>query len=205
MSLRNYSNLINLCYQYIGYKNDNKDEYIEKSVIKALKELEEISAFKYIYVEYSNIIDVLDKEPYLSFLSGADSYYIVATTLGVMVDKRISLLSKIDMPYMVIFNSCAAAYLEYLADNYEYNNLGDDLSYRFCPGYGGSSVSDLTILKKFIRLDKIGIQVFESGMMLPEKSMFGIVAKNNNKKKSCMGCVLQKKCKYLKEGRKCYN
>jgi len=205
MSLRNYSDLIDLCYRYIGYKKDNKDLYIENKVLEAIKELEIISQFKYIYVEYTNILDILNKEPYLKFLKGSKSYYIVATTLGVMVDKKINLLSKTDMPYMIIFNSCAAAYLEYLADNYEYNNLGDDISYRFCPGYGGSSVNDLIELKKYIRIDKIGIQLFDSGMMLPEKSMLGIVAKNKNKIKSCEGCVIKKECKYIKEGNKCFN
>lgn len=205
MSLRNYSDLINLCYAYIGYKIDNKDLYIEKKVLEALKELEEISQFKYIYSEYTSVIEVLNKEPYLKFLKGSDKYFIVATTLGVLVDKRISLLSKIDMPYMVIFNACAAAYLEYLADNYEYNNLGDDISYRFCPGYGGSSVKDLLELKKYIRIDKIGIQLFDSGMMLPEKSMMGIVAKNKNNNKTCDCCILNNNCKYKKEGKKCFN
>ena len=205
MSLRNYSDLINLCYAYIGYKKENKDLYIENKVLEAIKELENISQFKYIYVEYTNLLPFLNKEPYLKFLKGSKSYFICDTTLGVLVDKRISLLSKIDMPYMVIFNSCAAAYLEYLADNYEYNNLGDDISYRFCPGYGGSSVKDLLELKKYLRIDKIGIQLFDSGMMLPEKSMIGIVAKNKNLEKSCDGCILNNDCKYKKEGRKCFN
>lgn len=205
MSLRNYSDLINLCYRYIGYKEDNKDINIENSVKEALKELEAISQFKYIYAEYSDVIPILNKEPYLKFLKGSKSYYVVATTLGVMVDKRVHNLSKTNMPYMVIFNSCAAAYLEYLADNYEYNNLGEDISYRFCPGYGGSSVSDLLELKKYLRIDKIGIQIFDSGMMLPEKSMFGIVAKNKNNSKSCDGCVIEKNCKYRKEDKRCYN
>ncbi len=206
MSLKNYSDLIRLCYAYIGYKeNVNKDLFIEESVKKALKELEEISAFKYIYAEFSSVIPTLNKEPYLKFFKGSTNYYLVATTLGPIVDKRIALLSKTDMPYMVIFNSCAAAYLEYLADNYETSNLGDDISYRFCPGYGGSSVSDLLELKNYLKLDKIGIQVFESGMMLPEKSMFGIIAKNKNEEKTCDGCTKLKDCKYLKEGSKCYN
>ena len=205
MSLRNYSDLVDLCYKYIGYKDDNKDLFIEKSVEDSLKELEKISSFKYIYAEYTEILPILNKEPYLSFLKGVERYYIVSTTLGVAVDKRISLLSKTNMPYMIIFNSCAAAYLEYLADNFEVETFGDDISYRFCPGYGGSSVADLIELKKCLNIEKIGIQIFESGMMLPEKSMFGIVAKNNNQKKTCKGCVLINNCKYQKEGKKCYS
>ena len=122
-----------------------------------------------------------------------------------MVDKRIHNLSITNMPYMVIFNSCAAAYLEYLADNYEYENLGNDISYRFCPGYGGTSVSDLLELKKYLKIDKIGIQIFDSGMMLPEKSMFGIVARNKNNEKSCDGCIIASNCKYRKEGKTCYS
>ena len=205
MSSRNYSDLLNLCYSYLRYKVSDGNIEIEDSCKRALKELEEISSFKYRYVELNYLVDELNKEPYLKFLKGSKQYYLVATTLGVMVDKRIHLLSKTDMPYMIIFNACAAAYLEYLADNYEIENLGDDISYRFCPGYGGSSVSDLVKLKKYINPEKIGIQVFDSGMMLPEKSMIGIVSRNKNLNKTCDGCVLNEKCIYKKEGKKCYS
>ena len=153
MSSRNYSDLLKLCYSYLRYKVSDGNIEIEDSCKRALKELEEISSFKYRYVELNHLIDELNKEPYVKFLKGSKQYYLVATTLGVMVDKRIHLLSKTDMPYMIIFNACAAAYLEYLADNYEIENLGDDISYRFCPGYGGSSVSDLVKLKKYINPD----------------------------------------------------
>ena len=204
MSLRNYSDLINLCYRYIGYKNDN-NSLIEESVKKALDEIKKIANFKYIYAEFNYLIDELNKEPYLKFLNGCNTYYIVATTLGVAIDKRISLLEKIEASYMVIFNACAAAYLEYLADNYEYENFGKDISYRFCPGYGGSSINDIKLLNKYLDIRKIGINLLDSGIMLPEKSMFGIIAKNNNKNKTCDKCVLIKKCNYLKEGSKCYN
>lgn len=205
MSSKNYSNLLKLCYSYLRYKVEDGNKDIEDSCIRAIKELEEISSFKYRYVELNYLIDELNKEPYLKFLKGAETYYLVSTTLGVMVDKRIHLLSKTDMSYMVIFNACAAAYLEYLADNYEKENLGEDISYRFCPGYAGTSVSDLVELKKYINPEKIGIQVFDSGMMLPEKSMIGIVARNKNNEKTCESCVLDEKCIYRKDGKKCYS
>lgn len=205
MSSKNYSDLIKLCYSYLRYKIEDNNKEIEEACKKALKELEEISSFQYRYIEFNHILDELNKEPYLKFLKGSKTYYLVATTLGVMVDKRIHLLSKTDMSYMVIFNSCAAAYLEYLADKYEKENLGEDTSYRFCPGYGGSSVSDLVKLKKYINPEKIGIQVFDSGMMLPEKSMIGIVARNKNNIKTCDGCVLNEKCNFRKEDKKCYS
>ena len=205
MSLRNYSDLIELSYKYIGYKKENKDLYIESKVKESLKELECISAFKYIYAEFTNLLDILNQKPYLEFLNNSTGYYIVATTLGIQVDKRISLLSKKDMAYMVIFNSCAAAYLEYLADNYEYNTFGSNISYRFCPGYSNTSTLDILELKKYLNLEKIGIEVFDSGMMLPEKSMFGIIAKDKNAKKTCNGCVIKDKCEYRKEKKTCYS
>ena len=206
MSLKNYSDLINLCYKYIRYdKTKNEDLNIEKYVKSSLDELQNISQFKYIYSEYTDIIPILNKEPYIKYFNGSKNYFLVATTLGILVDKRINQLMKINMPYAIVFNSCAAAYLEYLADNYEYNNLGNNLSYRFCPGYGGSSVSDLIELSKYLKLSSIGIEIFDSGMMLPEKSMFGIVAKNGNEKKSCDSCKISKKCEYKKEGKTCYN
>ena len=146
MCLKNYSSLIDNCYNYLGYKKGVRDEKVTLLIEKSLKEIESLSQFKYIYQKYDYIIDELKKEPYLSFLEGANEYFIGAMTLGYNVERRIKMYSKSDMEYMVIFDACASAYLEYMSDMFE-KTIYENPSYRFCPGYGGSKASDIFLIQ----------------------------------------------------------
>ncbi len=175
MCSRNCSDLLKKACLYAGCRPDRPDETIEAMCVRALEELRDLAQFQYRYAHFDAVIAELNKEPYRTFLQDAPGYYLIATTLGAAVDRRIHQLSQSDMPYMVVFNAAAAAYLEYLADAFEEENLPDGPFVRFCPGYGGSSVSDLTVLQNFLPIGKIGMEVRESGMLLPEKSMIGIV------------------------------
>ena len=172
----NISELKKKAYVYTGCRADRPDEKIYSMCDRAIEELDKIAQFQYQYVRFDAIIDELDKEPYRKFLQGAPWYYLAAMTLGETVDRRVHQLSVTDMAYMVVFNAVAAAYLECMADEFEEKNLSGGPFFRFCPGYGGSSVTDLFLLKKYLPVEKIHIQVMDSGMLLPEKSMIGIVA-----------------------------
>lgn len=204
MSLRNYSRLKDIVYYYLGYKNINRDDNIDKLIDECLEELESIARFKALFVEYDYVLDFLNKEPYLAFLKGATKYYIVAYTLGVDVDKKIKMLGVNDTVKMLVMDSCASAYLEDKANEFD-KSLGNDLSYRFGIGYQGSSLSDLSEIKKILRIEKIGIEMLDSNLMIPQKSMIGIIANNGNKKLSCGKCVLLDKCGFIREKKKCYD
>lgn len=204
MYLKNYSDLKSNCYTYLGFKKGITDPKIDLLIDKALEEIEKLHQFKYEYQRFDEVIPILNKEPYLSFLAGSTEYIISCMTLGYNVERRIKMLSKIDMEYMVIFDACASAYLEYMSDNYEHT-LYDNPTYRFCPGYGGSSATDLKEIAKIIHPEKIGIELLESNIMIPQKSMIGIVGNKFSSKKSCKNCVNQKHCSYRKKGTLCYN
>ena len=204
MCLKNYSNLKENCYLYLGYRKGVHDLRIDSLIDKALDEIKVLSQFKYEYQRFSEIIPILNKEPYIKFLSSSTEYIIGAMTLGYNVERRIKMLSKIDMEYMVVFDACASAYLEFLSDNFEHT-IYDNPTYRFCPGYGGSKAEDLKEIAKIIEPEKIGIVLLDSNIMLPQKSMIGIVGNKFREKKSCNGCINIKDCKYRKKGILCYN
>lgn len=204
MSLRNYSKIKELAYYYLGYKNINKDDSIDKIIDDCIDELDKIQSFKALFVEYDYILDFLNKEPYLSFLKSSTKYFITSYTLGIEVDKKIKLLGVSDPLKMLIMDSCASAYLEYLANEFD-KSLGENLSYRFAPGYQGSSLEDLKEISKYINLNKIGIELLDSFLMVPQKSMIGIICNNGNNKLSCGKCVLIEKCKFIRENKRCYD
>lgn len=194
-----------LIYKYLGYRDIKPDENTLKLIEECKNLVKEKSRFKYIYQEFNEPFDfLLLNENYVKYLNGSSSYLLCATTIGIEIDKYQKLLEKTDITKAIIFDCVASAYIETLADEYE-KNLNRDLSYRFCPGYQGTSFLDNQKINKIIKADKhLGITFLDSGLMVPLKSMMGIVAVGNHKKRSCSGCIFMKNCKYLKGGSTCY-
>ena len=92
--------------------------------------------------------------------------------------------------------------LEHLAD--EKLNTLQPKGVLFCPGYSGSDIIDNKQILNYLDAQKlIGIYTTESGIMIPEKSLCGIVL--NNYRFSCKNCFIQSKCDYIKKGTTCYN
>lgn len=203
MSLKNYSNLYDNIYHYLGYHNIYKNNDIDLLIDECLEEIEGLESFIYRYQEFNYLLEFLNKEPYLSYLNGSDKYIISIMTLGSQVDKRINYYSKINISKMLVFDACASAYLEYRSDEYE-KSLDLNLGYRFCPGYQGSSIEDIKYIFDILKPEGLGINLLESNLMTPQKTMAGIVCCNNNKR-DCGNCINKKNCEYLKVGRKCYN
>jgi len=201
MFSRNYSKLVDLAYNYLGYKKINRCEEIDLLIFECIDEIEKLNSFKYIYQEYDYLIDVLNKEPYISYLKDCKVYYICAMTLGLEIDKKINYYSITNLLKMYVFDAVSSAYLEYKSDEYEKSIFNNSL-YRFCPGYNGSSIEDIKKLYKILKADKIGISLNSSNLMIPQKSMIGIVSVAKNKK-SCDDCIIRDSCEYKKGGTKC--
>lgn len=124
-------------------------------------------------------------------------------TLGALIDNKIKYYSKTNLTKCLVFDACASAYLEYKSDEYE-KTLANNLTYRFCPGYQGSSIEDIKYIFDILKPEKIGLELLESNLMIPQKSMAGIIGIGKNIDKSCKNCILEGNCKYVKEGMKCY-
>lgn len=104
----------------------------------------------------------------------------------------------------LVFDACASAYLEYLADNYEDANLKKPHTFRFCPGYGNTKTSDIREIFKFIDSSKLGVRLLDSNLMVPMKTMCGIIGIGNESKKKCDNCLVFEKCDFRKRGVTCY-
>ena len=199
--------LKDLILKYLGYRNVEPDSKTLKLIDECILEVKSLAKFKYIYQEYNEPLPFLLKnESYMKYLSGASSYLLVGTTLGVDIDRRLSLYEKTDMTKSVIFDCTASAYIEEMADLYEKTNLPyDKKSFRFCPGYSGTSFLDNMEIAKYLDVRKyLGINFLASGLMVPLKSMIGIVAIGNDARRSCNGCLRMGKCEYRKDGTVCY-
>lgn len=191
-------------YNYLGFKGAKPSPEIDDLIGSCMADLEKAAQFNYLYKIFETPPEFLNKPPYLDFLKDSRGVIISVMTLGIGVDRLVSRLSYTDMTRSAVTDCCASAYLEYLSDGFE-KGIGENLSYRFCPGYGGSSVNDLKYIFDILRPEKIGVTLSSSFFMLPSKSMAGVIAIGGHAKKSCKDCFMAKSCNYLKEGHKCYD
>ncbi len=168
-----------------------------------LDEILKIHRFRHIEKYYGKAPEFLNKQPYTDYLSGAEGLYLCAMTLGAEVDIHVRRLMCTDMPRAVVCDACASALLEQLSDEYE-SKLAERVSYRFCSGYGGSSVEDIKPIFRELKPERIGMELLPSGLIAPQKSMVGIVAVGKDEKKSCRNCILLEKCQFRREGVTCY-
>ena len=204
MSSVNYSKLIDITYSYLDYHKMKHTKEIDELIKTCIDEVISLSQFKYIYEEFDTKLDFINNsEAYSKFLSGTNKYYLVLMTLGKRIDDRIKYYSKIDLTKMYVFDSASSAYLEYMSDLYE-EGFEKPRTYRFSPGYQGTTTSDLREIFKYLKPEKIGVTLLESNLMLPQKTMCGIIGFGVEKEKRCGDCVIKSKCLYLKEGRTCY-
>ncbi len=195
-----------LIFKYLGYRNVMPDDNTLKLIDECICEIESLKKFKYYYQEYDEILPFLkENKNYLKYLDGASSYLLVGMTLGIDIDRRMRQYEKIDTLKSLVFDCCASAYIEELSDSYERTLPFKNLSYRFCPGYSNTSFLDNKIIAKYINASKnLGINFLSSGLMVPLKSMIGIVAVGNVKKKTCANCMMYSDCDYRKANTTCY-
>lgn len=185
-------------YAYLGESGET-DGLIDE----CLEELASTARFRYAYKTFAEPPEFLRREPYSKFLEGTRGVILSVMTLGRETDKRIGVLARTDMAKSVVYDACASAYLEQLADEYE-ERFGEDRTYRFCPGYGGSDIKDVKYIIELVKPEATGVTLTESGYMLPLKSMAGIIGIGKKTEKTCAGCAQLAHCNYRQEGKRCY-
>lgn len=192
---------------YLGYPPDVMVENdILRRIEHAVQEVEELSGFHYLYAHFTEPMPFMLANPaYMEHLSGADGYLLCATTLGAQVDRHLKRLQLTDMTNAVVFDAAASAYLEQRADEFERELPYEHMGFRFCPGYGGTSLEDSREIALRLRAERIGITFLDSGLMVPLKSMMGIVKIGGSEnRKSCSDCVVRQGCAFRAHGTKCY-
>lgn len=199
----NSSGLINQIYAYLGFHSVVKSPETDTLIEQCLAELKNIVHFRYTYKFYEALPEFLKRGPYTEYLRGCGGVYLAVMTLGGEVDAKIRLYGRTDAAKAIVFDACASAYLEELSDEYE-KTLGDNLSYRFCPGYGGSDIGDLRYIFELVKPEKTGVTLTDADYILPSKSMAGIIAVGGAAGKTCKNCIVAEHCEYIKRGKKCY-
>ncbi len=192
-------------FRYLGYPASvEPDEETRNLAQKALQEVTACAHFRYLYASYREPFDFMLHEGYQHYLAGSTSFLLCATTIGVEVDRQLKRLQVTDMRYAVIFDAAASVYLEHQADAYEQTLPFRPLDFRFCPGYGNTPLTDNRRIADLLKAHTIGISFLDSGLMVPLKSMVGIIRVGIPDRKSCRDCLLLSHCPFRQRNERCY-
>lgn len=197
--------------RYLGYGRQAVDEPTLALVHESLKELEIIAEVKFVYrifeLSYTDINSVkvnnitIRSQNLIKNLSGCEKCILFGITLGAMVDRVLQKYEKINMAKAVVFQACAAAYLEEECNKMQLSwseELKQEEKYlrpRFSPGYGDFSIlHQKDILDLLDAPRKIGLTMTESCMMTPTKSVTAIIGiSNTNERCHVSGCEVCEK------------
>lgn len=188
------SHLEQRAIRYLNYKGDVTEEQVEllrsamndmkrvsrpQFVVRYLSLQEDTSGHLFVDAPVNISFDSLQK---LFRSKDSDSLCILVSTLGPAVDKRTSLLAERDAGKMVLFDACANAYIEEVTNDYQKKlNLGGE-TFRFAPGYGDVPLSIQREIFDFMpEIGRIGIELDESNLMHPFKSMTGFIGFKSGK------------------------
>lgn len=195
---------LNEVYRSMGYDNIPDDDIKELTDL-VLAEIEPICKPQYLYTIYQG--EVLDKNSIQingknfnpgkvihAYLSGTSSFCVFVTTAGHELDaykqqaRADGDLVKefiLDSLGSVIAEACVSKISEELAQ------LPDlEQTYSYSPGYCGWKLTEQQILFSLLPDSPCGITLTESCLMLPIKSISGIISLGKEIERKAYGCTI---------------
>ncbi len=195
--------------RYLGYGRNAIDERTLGLVQECFAELDEIVDVRFVY----RIFELFHKDnetleieqrtiqsKHLSKnLKGCDKVITLAITLGSNVDREMRKHEVCHMSKAVVFQACAAAYLEEVCDQTQHQILlqmekeGLYGRPRFSPGYGDFSIFHQKDVLELTNAAKIiGLSMTDGYMLTPTKSVTALIGLSRKKEpchqKGCEAC-----------------
>ena len=190
--------------KYLGYSADAiVDDNVLSLMDNALREVENQACFRYVYKRFDTPLPFMNKVAAYRDYVGDSPFLLCASTLGVQIDRYLQRLQLKDMAYAAIFDATANAFLEHASNEFE-KRLDISLDFRFCPGYSGTSFADNKEIADALNAENIGISFLDSGLMVPLKSMMGIIKIGEKRAKKCLDCVASDNCRFRNNGTFCF-
>ena len=190
------------------------DAHSEQLIDECIQEVKQIAQFKVVYQLYclshkplmlEEVKLLLDSKDLAFYLQECKQCMIIACTLGVLIDRQMKYYEHLDMSKAVVFDAVSNAYLEECCDAYQKTLGFESYTFRLAPGYGDIP---LELNKSFASLlemnKKLGVSFNDAGLLIPMKSMIGIVGIGQKVKKTCLSCLRKESCELRRGGQRCY-
>ena len=197
--------------RYLGYGRRAIDEPTLALIHESFKKLDEIAEVKFVYRIFElSFLDMktvqvkklnINSSNLVKNLQSCRECIMFGITLGTEVDRMLQKYERLNIAKAVVFQACAAAYLENECDKLQNNlaeelkNAGKYLRPRFSPGYGDFSIlCQKQILEMLDAPKRIGLTTTESCMMIPTKSVTAIIGiSDTNENCHKVGCEVCEK------------
>lgn len=204
--------------RYLGYRRSIKGDLtpVYQSLDQCIQELQKVVQPKHLLKRFSlevkdNTIKVNDmvihSRDLAKNLSGCHAVYLFAGTIGIGVDRLIKRAEVTRMSDAVIYQAVGAAMIEAYCDDVneqlrkEVQSHGEYLKPRFSPGYGDVALHHQKDFMRLLKMDKIGITLMESLLMVPSKSVTAFIGVTHKVQprhvKDCKNCPVQ--CEFRRE------
>ncbi len=195
-------------YLLMGYGNQEPDSDIQNMIMEILEELKEISTPEYGYTilhggrkdkSHLRAGETIFSTGYIitSALREADYFAVFAATIGEGFDKYIHFLQeKDDMVKAFIANSLGSVLVEACISimmkelEKKMNPEGIQISYNYSPGYCDWALTEQEKIFAFFHPGFCGIKLTSSFLMLPIKSVSGIIGIGENVRKRAYSCEI---------------
>lgn len=226
-----FANLININENEVLRYLEYKGQYINDNLKSTINECKKLTKDKinpryvlrvYPILRENNKIEIkgsnlklVSKDIYKLF-ENCDGCIIMATTLGIEIEKEIRKYSYTELTKSIILDACATVGIEEFCDLIQdsirdkLKGQGKYITTRYSPGYGDLSIDyNVEIINILNASKEIGLTITENKIMIPRKSVIAIMGVSDksieDKKKSCLNCKNYNCCKYKKEDGCCGN
>lgn len=201
--------------KYLGYTGQNITEDMERLLDECIKEVRQVSQPKVISQRFDLSAEPLKIKDLDLCLPGGqlkDAFaqcthcLFLGATLGITLERKIKYYGKSNMTRAAVMDAVSSAYLEDYCDEYEEGLGYPNRTFRLCPGYGDIPLSFNREIARALDIGKrLGITLTPDNLMIPQKSMLGLIGIGAPKrKKQCGQCVMRKDCPFRKRGQRCY-
>lgn len=196
--------------RYLGYGVAAVDEETLFMIQESFQELDEICEPKSVYRIFAlenpkeNELQIyhlyIKSKDLQKNLRGCRQVVLFGATIGTVVDRRLRSLEVTDMARAVVFQACAATYLEEYCDLVQ-EEIAKEISEkslylrpRFSPGYGDFSIlHQKEILNMLESPKRIGLTMTDGCMLTPTKSVTALIGVSSRKepchRRGCEECA----------------
>lgn len=211
--------------RYLNVPYMTADEALKEQILEAYKDLTAAMTLRTAYqlfefdmnknfISLKDVLFHLASDDLARLLKNCKKVYLMATTIGGEVDKKISAAQQTDMMKALIYNGCANVMIEEACDYIESQIMGElepdeFLTMRYSPGYGDVALKvQAEILNVLEAAKRAGITTTKAGMLIPLKSITAFIGVSNvreERQKTCDKCLMRETCIYRKRGERCGN
>lgn len=201
--------------KYLGHTGQNITEDMERLLDECIKEVRQVSQPKVISQRFDLSAEPLKIKDLDLCLPGEqlkDAFaqcthcLLLGATLGITLERKIKYYGKINMTKAAVMDAVSSAFLEEYCDEYEEGLGYPNRTFRLCPGYGDIPLSLNREIARVLEIGKrLGITLTPDNLMIPQKSMLGLIGiEAPKRKKQCGQCVMRVDCPFRKRGQRCY-